>query len=81
MFQPKTKDSSSLKPDVILMNGVNPWQPASFVSPSTTLQSAGILPLAHGVLAISAAAGAGGITPLQTFIMTFMCFRLPLQQI
>ena len=44
------------------MNGVNPWQPASFVSPSTTLQSAGTLPSAHGVLAISAAAGAGGIT-------------------
>ena len=44
------------------MNGVNPWQPASFVSPTTTLQSAGTLPSAHGVLAISAAAGAGGIT-------------------
>ena len=44
------------------MNGVNPWQPASFVSPTTTLQNTGTLPSAHGVLAISAAAGAGGIT-------------------
>ena len=49
------------------MNGVNPWQPASFVSPSTTLQSAGVLPSAHGVLAISAAAGAGGITFVTDF--------------
>ena len=59
--------SLPIKPDVILMHGSNPWQPASFISPSTTLQSAGVFPSAHGVLAISAAAGAGGITFVTDF--------------
>ena len=62
IFNRRSKTGSlPIKPDN-LMNGANPWQPASFVSPTTTLQSAGVLPSAHGVLAISAAAGAGGIT-------------------
>ena len=53
--------SLPVKPDVILMHGVNPWQPASFLSKYNS-SKLGIFPSAHGILAISAAAGAGGIT-------------------
>ncbi|RZP23130.1 MAG: DUF4214 domain-containing protein [Burkholderiaceae bacterium] len=59
--------SLPIKPDVIFMDGSNPWQPVSFVSPSSVQQLSNSLPTAHGVLAISAAAGAGGITFVTDF--------------
>ena len=49
------------------MDGTSPWQPTSFVSPTTAQQALDSFPTAHGVLAISAAAGAGGITFITDF--------------
>ena len=67
--------SSAITPDVLLMDSTSPWQPASFVSPTTAQQALDSFPTAHGVLAISAAAGAGGITFITIFIMMFTYFR------
>ena len=58
--------SSIITPDVLLLDGTSPWQPASYVSPNLSSQL-GTFPTAHGVLAISAAAGAGGITFVTDF--------------